>query len=499
MLSCVIIMALLLAACGQNGNQENQAANGESSSKPVEISIMSDYFSPEPPSDQDPIRQEIEKKTNTKLNITWVSSNNFTDKTNVTLASGDMPELMLLRSPYQAQVRKMAEQGAFWDLTPYLKDYKNLSAFPEDSWKNTSLNGNYYGIPFVRPLFGTEGMPIVRKDWLDKLGLQPPKTLDDMYNVMKAITEKDPDGNGKNDTVGLAANVTQTDMGSLSWIENVMNGNYGKWKDQGGKLIDTTFEQGTRDALLWLNKVYKEGLLAADFPTLKNTQVRESITTNKAGIFADAIKPTWLLTGQMRAANPQADLLYLPYLEGPKGKFAPKGSGAYGFWVIPKTVPEAKMKQILAFMDYGATEEGSVMANFGIEGEHYNVKDGMYLFTEKAKEYTGVIFPIFQSIDKYAFAYQTGIPEDFLKRNMSIIDEQAKDGMANPSVGLNSDTYNKVGADYDKRTQDMKVKVILGRESIEAWDKYAADLKADPQYQQIISEFNEDYQKRQGS
>jgi putative aldouronate transport system substrate-binding protein len=286
-------------------------------------------------------------------------------------------------------------------------------------------------------------------------------------------------------------------MGSLSWVENTMNGNYGKWKDEGGKLVDTTFEQGTRDALLWLNKAYKEALLAADFPTLKNTQVRESITTNKAGIFADAIKPTWLLTGQMRANNPNADLIYTPSLQGPQGVFAPKGSGAYGFWVIPKTVPEAKMKSILAFMDYGATEEGSVMANYGFEGEHYTVKDGMYLFTEKAKQYTGVIFPIFQSIDKYAFAYQTGIPEDFLKRNMSIIDEQAKVAKASPSVGLNSDTYNKVGSDYDKRTQDMKIKVILGREPIEAWDKYVADLKADAQYQKIVAEFNADYRKRQ--
>jgi putative aldouronate transport system substrate-binding protein len=497
-LSLLLAATGVLAACGSNGAPQGADPAKDAEGKPVEISIMSDYFSPEPPSEQDPIRKEIEKKTNTKLNITWVSSNNYAEKTNVTLASGDMPELLLLRDPFQTQVRKMAEQGAFWDLTPFLKDYKNLSAFPQESWKNTSLNGNYYGIPFVRPIHGTEGMPILRKDWLDQLGLQPPKTLDEIYKIMKAFTENDPDGNGKKDTIGLTASVSQTAMGSLSWVENVQNGSYGKWKEKDGKLIDMTLEPGTREALLWLNKAYKEGLLAADFPTLKNTQMRESITTNKAGIFADAIKPTWLLTGQMRPNNPKADLLYLPYLDGPQGRFAPKGSGAYGFWVIPKSVPEAKMKQILAFMDYGASEEGSVMANFGFKGEHYNQQDGMYLFTEKAKAYTGVIFPIFQSVDKYAFAYQTGIPADFLKRNMTIIDEQAKESKGDPAIGLTSDTYTKVGSDYDKRTQDMKVKVILGREPIEAWDKYTADLKADAQYQKIVSELNEDYKKRQG-
>ncbi|NHN32069.1 extracellular solute-binding protein [Paenibacillus agricola] len=496
MFTCMIGMAGVLGACSKSGTEVHTSPSGDNTT-PVEISIMSDFYSPEPPNDQDPIRQEIEKKTNTKLNITWVSPNNYGDKTNVTLASGDLPELMLIREPFQPQIRKMADQGAFWDLTPYLKDYKNFSAFPAESWTNTSINGKNYGIPFARPLFGTEGMPILRKDWLDQLGLQPPKNLDEMYAVMKAFTENDPDGNGKKDTIGLTATVATNNMGSLSWVENVLNGSYGKWKEKEGQLMDTTFEKGTRDALLWLTKAYKEGLLASDFPTLKNSQVRESMTTNKAGIFTDAIKPTWLLTGQMRSANPKADLLALSYLEGPYGKFAPKGSGAFGFWVIPKSVKEDKLKKILAFMDYGASLEGSVMANYGFKGEHYNEQDGMYLFTEKAKEYTGVIFPIFQSLDKYAFAYQTGIPADFLKRNMSIIDELAKVAIGDRTVGLTSETYNKVGLDYDKRTQDLKVKVIFGREPIEAWDAYTAGLKADAQYQKISNEFNDDYKKRQ--
>jgi putative aldouronate transport system substrate-binding protein len=514
---CMIGLASVLTACGSgnsnsnsnstDGNQKassNNSASGDQNEQaaekvdgpPVEISIMSDFYSPEPPKDDDRIRKDIERTTNTKLNITWVSPNNYSDKTNVTLASGDMPDLLLIRDMFQSQVRKMADQGAFWDLTPYIKDYPNLNALPAESWKNTELKGKNYGIPFPRPLYGTEGMPIVRKDWLDQLGIEPPRSLDEIYNVLKAFSENDLDGNGKIDTIAMTAAVNQNNMGSLSWVEHVLNGNYGQWQEQGGKLIDMTFEPGTRDALVWLAKLYSEGLLAPDFPTLKGSQVREGITTSKSGMFSEALKPTWLLTGQMRATNPKADLLAIPYLEGPHGNYAPMGSGAWGFWVIPSTVPEEKMKQILAFMDYGASQEGSVLANFGIEGEHYTVQDGMYLFTEKASEYTGIIFPIFQSIDKYAFAYQTGIPADFLKRNMEIIDEQEKYAMGNPGTGLNSETYNLVGLDYAKRTQDLKTKIILGREPIEAWDSYVADLKADAQYQQIIAEMNEDYLSR---
>ncbi|TDF94192.1 extracellular solute-binding protein [Paenibacillus piri] len=460
---------------------------------------MTVFFTPEPPSDDDVTKKEIEKNTNTKLNISWVSSNNYDDKTNVTLASGDIPEMMLVLDPYSPQVKMMASQGAFWDLTPYIKDYKNLSAFPAQSWKNTAINGKNYGIVRVRPLEGSGNFPLIRKDWLDKLGMQAPVTMDQMYEVMKAFTEKDPDGNGKKDTVGFTGLVSSDGMGSFVWVENVMNGTNGRWKEKDGKLVDTVFEPGTRESLVWLNKAYKEGIIAPDFPTLKTSQVREMITTNKAGIFADAMKPSWLLTGQMRKTNPQADILPLTYLEGTAGKFVPKDSGAYGMYVIPKSVPEAKMKKLLQFMDYGATEEGWMLASYGLKDVHYTEKDGVIAPTEQAvKDNVGVFVHLFANLDKYERAYQTGIPADFLNRNKQIVDERSKYSIPAPAVGLNSDTYIKAGKDYDKKIQDLKVKIILGREPITAWDDMVGKLKADAQYQQIITEINGDYAQRKG-
>ncbi|MFE5320773.1 extracellular solute-binding protein [Paenibacillus sp. NPDC056579] len=486
---------MVIAGCSKSDPQgEGQPGSGKGS---TEINIMTVFFTPEPPGEDDMTKKEIENKTNTKLKISWVSSNNYDDKTNVTLASGDIPELMLILDPYSPQVKTMAAQGAFWDLTPFIKDYKNLSSFPAQSWQNTSINGKSYGIPRVRPLDGSGNFPLVRKDWLDKLGLKTPANMNQMYEVMKAFTEKDPDGNGKNDTIGLTGLVTSDGMGSFVWVENVMNGSNGRWKEKDGKLADTVFDPGTREALVWLNKAYKDGIIAPDFPTLKQSQVREMITTNKAGIFADAIKPSWLLTGQMRKTNPQADMMPLTYLEGPSGKYVPKDSGAYGMYVIPKTVPEAKLRSILQFMDYGATQEGWMLASYGFQGVHYTEKDGVITPTEQAvKDNVGVFVHLFANLDKYERAYQTGIPLDFLNRNKQIIDERAKYSVSSPAVGLNSETYIKVGKDYDKKIQDLKVKIILGREPITAWDDYVGKLKSDAQYQQIITEINNDYKKR---
>jgi putative aldouronate transport system substrate-binding protein len=497
MLASVLSLSSVLAGCGAGEATKGGAADPEKNAKPTDINIMIELTLAEPPSEDNPVKLEIEKRTNTKLNMSWVSSNNFADKQNVTLASGDIPEMMLVHDPYHPQVVSMARQGAFWDITPMVKDYKNLSKLQEDTWKNIAIDGKYFGIPRSRALIGGGNMPLIRKDWLDQLGMKMPVTMDDMFNVMKAFTEKDPDGNGKKDTIGFTGFVGADSIGQFAWVENTFNGSNGNWKLKDGKLIDTNTEKGTRDALEWLNKAFTEGIISPDFPTLKNSQVRENITTSKAGMFSDAMNPSWLLTGQMRKSNPKADLIPMTFLEGPNGKYTPKDSGVFGMYVIPKSVPEAKVKKILQFMDFGATDEGNVLGNYGLKDIHYTEKDGLKTTNElAAKDKVSAYGGMFANLDKYQRGYQSGIPADFMDRNRSIIDERTKLAIPNQAVGLISETASKVGKEYDKKIQDMKTKVIIGREPLSAWDDFITKLKAEPNYQKIVKEMNEEYAKR---
>jgi putative aldouronate transport system substrate-binding protein len=489
----VLLTTGVLTGCAQPAKE----ATAGKDAGPTNINIMMELTLTEPPADDNPVKREIENKTNTKLNISWVSSNNFVEKQNVTLASGDIPELMMVNDAYDPQVMTLARQGAFWDITPIVKDYPNLKALQADTWTNTSIDGKSYGVPRLRALIGGGNFPLIRKDWLDQLGLKQPVTMDDMYQVFKAFTEQDPDGNGKKDTIGFAGYAAADGPGQFAWVENVFNNTQGKWKLKDGQLTDVTFDQGTRDALVWLNKAFTEGIIAPDFPTLKNSQVREMITTNKAGSFSDAMNPSWLLTGQLRKTTPKADLLPLTYLEGPQGKYVPKDSGAYGMYVIPKSVPEAKVKSILKFMDYGASEEGSVLANYGLKEVHYTEKDGLKTTNEQAiKDKVAAYGGLFANLDKYQRGYQSGIPADFMDRNRKIIDERTPIAVPNPAVGVISETGIKVGKEFDKKIQDMKTKVIMGREPIKSWDDFIAGLKANADYQKIIQETNEAFKKK---
>ncbi len=235
---------------------------------------------------------------------------------NVTLASGDIPDLMLLDNPFTSQVRQMVKQGAFWDLTPFIKDYPNLSKYPAETWTNTKqADGKNYGVPRVRPVEGG-GTLYIRKDWLDNLKLEVPKTMDDLYKVLKAFTYNDPDGNGKNDTIGNASYVNANDMGNFYWAQEAFNQANGGWKLADGKLVNVNLLPGTREALVWLNNAYKEKIIPEDFAVLKQSQSKDMMNSGRAGSFADTVEAAWEPTENQRKVNPKADFLPLTELNG---------------------------------------------------------------------------------------------------------------------------------------------------------------------------------------
>lgn len=380
LLSVTLLVSLLLSAC--SSGTKSGSSGSEGLTKPLEVSIMTMYYTPEPPGPDNVVVKEFEKRTNTRLNITWVSPNNYGDKVNVTLASGDIPDLILLDDPFNAQVRGMVAQGAFWDLTPYLQDYPNLMLYPKESWENTKqADGKNYGIPRPRPTDGG-GFTYLRKDWLDKLKLDVPTTTDELYEVLKAFVEQDPDGNGKKDTIGYIGFVDQNGMANFGQLQNSFTKVNGDWKLIDGKLVNVNLLPEVRESLVWLNRAYVEKLIPEDFAVLKNTQSKDLLKSNRGGGFQDTVEAAWEPTEELRKTIPEADFLPLVSLNG----YSNKDSGFFGMFAIPKTVPEDKMKQLLKLMDYGASQEGSDLANFGFKNVHYTEENGIKLATPQAQK-----------------------------------------------------------------------------------------------------------------
>ncbi|MDF2964187.1 MAG: transporter substrate-binding protein, partial [Paenibacillus sp.] len=440
--------AMAVSACSGN-NGAAQTGNGgpkaeapsasKADEKPTEISMLSIFYQKEPPAADNAILKEVEKRTNTKLNITWVTPNNFSEKVNVTLASGDLPDLLLVTDTTNAAFQNMAKQGAFWDLTALVKQYPNLAKFPQITYTNLLIDGKLYGVPRVRPTEGN-AQPLVRADWLKKLNLKMPETPDELYAVMKAFKENAPDGH--KDTIGLSGYVNQNDMGQFGFIESVFTGSNGKYKLKDGKLIDVTFEPGTKQSLEWFQRAYKEGLIPQDFALLKHNQAKDLISAGKAGIFSDKPNQEPLFNKDISSMNPNAkpDMQWIPFLTGPSGKFSAKGNGHFGMFVISKKIPEDKVKKLLAFLNYGTSDEGHELANYGFKDTHFKLQDGNYVLTETAQNDPSFQFMqnVFMKYDKYANVGSVGpfATAEQIAREKKAIDLAEGISIPSPTSGL---------------------------------------------------------------
>ncbi|WP_165842359.1 extracellular solute-binding protein [Paenibacillus xerothermodurans] len=479
----------LLAGCSSDSGAGDSGANNAG---PVTINVLSDFTIAQPPAPDNPVWKEFEKKTNTKLNITWVTGPDYVDRLNVVLSSGDLPDLLKLDDMTNPLFQQMVKQGAFWDLTPFLRDYPHLMEYPKVIWENTKIDAKNYVVPVARPLNGF-AFAGIRKDWLDKLGLQVPQTMDDFYNVMKAFKEKQPEG--KADTFGYT-------MRAQEFIEYVFTNTNGRWKEVNGSLIDANFDPGMREALLYKHKLYAEGLIPPDYSVMKDNQFWDMATSGRAGITSETIEALWRWTYDQWKRDPKVEWLPLSSLSHKNGPFVPEYRGYIGVLAIPKKVPEEKVKTILSLLNYGASEEGGTLSLYGVKGVHYNEENEMKVTTEQAvKDSVGVgsFGKMFMRYDPYMYAFAPGMPKEVFERNKRIIDERAKVAKPDVAVGLVSETDIKMGSDYKKKISDMKTQVTMGKVGIQAWDKLINDLKQDPNYQQIIKEMNDAYKARRAA
>ncbi|MCR8656557.1 extracellular solute-binding protein [Paenibacillus endoradicis] len=479
-LLCLFLICLtVLSACS-------------TSSKDNVIHIVSDFTIAQPPAEDSQIIKEIEKKTDSKLDITWVSGVNwmdYIDRLNVILSSGDLPDLLKLDDMTNPLFQQLVEHGEFWDLTPYIKDYPNLNSYPENVWKSTTINGKNYVIPVSRPLNGFVFFNI-RKDWLDKLNLEVPKTIDDFYNVLVAFKNAKLDG--KDETFGYT-------MRSADSIDGVFTHSNGRWKLVDDQLMDVNFDPGTREAILFKQKLYKEGLIPADFAVMKDSQFWDLATTGRAGVTAETIEAQFRWTHDQWKTDPTVDWLPMTSLTYEGIEYVPQYRGYIGVLAIPKKVSEEKMKKILSVLDFGASEEGGNLSLYGIEDVHYNEVDGLKVATDQAaKDSVGVgaFGKLFMKYDPYMYAYAPGMTMEIFERNKEIIDARSAVAFEDPTIGLVSETNNKLGADLLKKMNDLKTQIIMDKVSIDAWDQIVIEMKNNPDHIKITQEMNEAYQAR---
>ncbi|QYR23544.1 extracellular solute-binding protein [Paenibacillus sp. sptzw28] len=489
-------------AVSETGTDKEGNAGGAAKEGPVNIDIMLPIFKTNYPKDDSPVAAEIEKKTNSNLHLEWVPNSSYGDKFNITLASGKLPTVMYVPDVKSPSFVNAVKAGAFWEVGPYLKDYPNLSKANPIILNNTTIDGKVYGIYRGRAL-GRNGL-VYRKDWLENLGLQEPKTIDDFYNMLKAFTNDDPDKDGKKDTYGMTlVKWTGGWASGFDIISTWFGAPTGWGEDASGKLMPAFLTPEYFEALKFMKKLYDEKLINADFAVMDSAKWTDPIVNGQSGAIVDVLDNAARINDKIQAAlkqtgNDEPNKMYTDVvnsLEGPKGLRARPTSGYAGMLAISKTSvkTEDELRRILTFIDQMSEPELQTLAGYGIEGKHYTKVEGGI---EPVKNPT-----LLESEVEGLNQMLTFIPEDHgLKVVQTPIRVKQTEAMkaneaivvANPAEPLLSTVYSQKGAQLDNIINDARIKYVVGqideaafRSAIDVWRKTGGD--------DLIKEMNELY------
>ncbi|WP_161601625.1 extracellular solute-binding protein [Paenibacillus luteus] len=410
-------------------------------------------------------------KQATKMNINFVQMDPeyYREKTMVMIAAGDPTALMLLQDPYVFQNELLASIAH--DLTSELEAFPKLKALAQSGPGSRVANGKILGIPRPGDPHNA-AFPAIRKDWLDKLGLAIPHTMDELFTVMKTFVELDPDGNGKKDTLGLVGYLNGSGLGTLSWVEHAYTGSPDRFSVKDGKVIDHSVSSEETLALQWLAKAYSEGLIDKEFAVLSGNQAKEGLRGNKAGLASMSINEAAELTSD--------DAIWLPLqtikATSASSPIAPWRSQGNGTYIVTK-ISKVETKQVLSWLNYGLekTEDGSWGTIEGWQQTDQEAVNSLFGQTDLLKNNSKL----------------AALPEAIRSEYKAAVTEWRKTSYSSSALPEASSLWSTGKyAEQNAKLEQFKVKVIMGAASIENWKTFVSEYTASAEYKAMLEELN---------
>ena len=201
-MALIVLCAFVFSSCTAPAAVPAQRERAQSSRFP--LSCLIEQFTSEQPETDSEWFQAFSERYQVDISLTSIPTLDFVDRLSYLLTTDELPALIMTNNKLTQTgvLNRAVDAGAFWNLDDYIQDYPDLMAyFGTEALNNAKINGKLYGLPRLRPL-GRNGI-LFRKDWVENLGLAEPKTIEDLYEMIRAFQQDDPDGNGKQDTRGL--------------------------------------------------------------------------------------------------------------------------------------------------------------------------------------------------------------------------------------------------------------------------------------------------------
>ncbi|MCL6624967.1 extracellular solute-binding protein [Alicyclobacillus shizuokensis] len=497
-----LFLTTIVSGCGgsSGGNTSNSGASSDSNSgEPVTITMSLNFDGKEVPKPGNEVEKAIEKYTNTKLKIQELPSTTYNQKLPVMVASGDLPDVIAADPHAQGSswLLNAIQQGQFWDLTPYIKQYPKLFNINPIILKNAEVNGHLYGLPRVRPL--ARNVTFVRADWLKNLGLQVPKTLDQYLDMLRKFTHDDPGKDGKNDTFGLSVTTAfSTTVDSFAVAFGAPN----NWKVVNGKFIKDVDTPQYLKGLEFEKKLYDEHLVNSDSAVIQRPQWEGYFFDGKAGAIGNTSNTGDAYLASLKQNNPKAEITAFSALAAPDGQIrVPAGPGYNGELMFPKSAvkTEAQLKQILNFFEKLDDRPMANLLAYGIKGKDYTVKNGKAVINPNSDYNDTVAYPYrfpLGVVDPTTYAIPAANLSAIDQLTNKLVEENDKYVVTDPTYTLTSPTYQQRGAQLDKILTDANTQFLLGKITVQQW-KAQVKKWHEEGGDQIAKEYAEAYAKQQ--
>ncbi|PAF12361.1 MAG: Sugar ABC transporter substrate-binding protein [Shouchella clausii] len=489
----------LVAIAGCGAENESASSEGEKPSAeegPFKFTIMANLHTAEVPEKE--VQHLLEEATNTELDIQWVPDSNYEERLNTAFATGTLPQAVYMKNQTTYdQFKDAIRDGQFWEIGPYLDEFENLKKLKPEVVENTMVDGKVYALYQGRPL-ARSGI-IYRKDWADNLGLEAPTTIEEFAEMARAFTEDDPDGNGRDDTIGLT---DRNDLvyGAFKTVAS-WHGTPNGWGEKDGELLPEFMFDEYIDTLDFFKELHENGYMNKDFPVTSKPDQQALLKNGTAGIYVGSMGDVLTLYSEASQINPDLEFDVHNYVEGPDGEYNIWAIPGYGNLVIfPKSAvqTEEELKSILSFYDQLMEPENANLIYWGIEDEHYTVEDGKAVAIEDTQRTEREVKP-YQSIEigeaetNGRYLGQSHYPVKLKADELEIDNESYL--VHDPTTTLHSPTAQTHGERLQQIINDATYQYILGQtdlagfeQAIETWRSQGGD--------DMISEYNESYNQQ---
>lgn len=249
-------------------------------------------------------------------------NDNYQETVSMTIASRELPDVMVVNDMDMLQL--LVDNGLIEDLTQVYEDCTSsrikdiYNSYGSEILDNVTFNGKLMALPETNIDDGPS-LCWLRKDWMDKLDLDAPETVEDVENIVHEFVQKDPGGNGKGETVGLVCDdeLTGGCGYSYEYQNDIIFASFGAFPKQwiynkDGEVVYGSVQNEAKAALGKLRQMYQQGTLDNNFLMRESSNIIELIVSGKCGSF---FGPWWSPNNPLMSAmqkNPNAE--WQPYL-----------------------------------------------------------------------------------------------------------------------------------------------------------------------------------------